>query len=407
MKIGLVCPYNMLELAGGVAEVVINLRDGLSAKGHEVKIITPRPSHYKGVVPAGYILLGTSTNLNVGLATRGELTYRVDSDDIKDMLAREKFDVINFHEPWIPILARQILQFSTTTHVGTFHANLVDSTAGKSLVKILKYYGRNISDKLDYITAVSTAPAKVLIEKDPKRNYAESICYIPNGINIERYREKAALAIKHPKMKTILFVGRLESRKGLKHLLRAYQELIQSTPDVQLLIAGSGTDEQKLREYVKEFEIPRVTFLGFISEEDKVNQLHRADVFCSPATKGESFGIVLLEAMAAGCPVVAGDNVGYASVMKETGALSLVNPKDSVDFARRLEIMLFNDDIRQLWQTWAKAYVQQYDYPKVVDQYETAYEEAIQLHGKRPAQKSRFTMRRTRQLEEVSVQTEA
>jgi phosphatidylinositol alpha-mannosyltransferase len=407
MKIGLVCPYNILENAGGVAEVVINLRAGLIAKGHEVKIITPRPASYHSKTPDGYILLGTSRKFSGGLATDGSLTFRVDSDDIRSVLEEEKFDVINFHEPWAPILARQMLQISDTAHVGTFHANLIDSAAAKSIVKLFTYYGRNISEKLDYVTAVSPAPAKLLLEKDPERKYVKSICYIPNGINVEQYRAKPETSVKHPKLKTILYVGRLEGRKGIKYLLRAYNELIKTHSDIQLLLAGSGPDEQKLREYVKEFEIPRVTFLGFVSEEEKINQLHRADVFCSPATRGESFGIVLLEAMAAGCPVVAGDNVGYVSVMKETGAISLVNPKDSVDFARRLEIMLFNDDIRQLWQTWAKTYVEQYDYPKVVDQYEAAYEEAIRLHDKRPAPKSRFTIRRSRQLEEVSVETEA
>jgi len=102
---------------------------------------------------------------------------------------------------------------------------------------------------------------------------------------------------------------------------------------------------------------------------------------------------VLLEAMAAGCPIVAGDNIGYLSVMKGTGAVSLVNPKDTVDFSRRLEIMAFNEDIRAVWLKWAKQYVKQFDYTKVVTQYEEAYKEAIKLHAKRPKCKSRFSLR--------------
>ena len=394
MKIGLVCPYNMFERAGGVGELVINLREGLIKKGHEVKIITPRPYNFEGDTPKDYILLGTSAKFNAGLATDGTLTFNIGSDEIKQILDTEKFDVINFHEPWAPILARQMLQLSDVAHVGTFHANLIDSAAAKSLVNLFLPYGRGIGEKLDLVTAVSPAPAQVLIDKDAGHRLVKSIRYIPNGIDLKRYQTKPSLAVKHPKMKSILYIGRLEGRKGVKYLLRAFNELARRNKHVQLLIAGSGPDEQKLRDYIKELDIPRVTFLGFISDEDKIHHLHRADVFCSPATRGESFGIVLLEAMAAGCPVVAGDNVGYQSVMKETGAISLVNPKDTVDFARRLEIMLFNEDMRKMWLTWAKAYVKQFDYTHVVEQYLEAYKEAMKIHEKKPKAKNRFSLRR-------------
>lgn len=393
MKIGLVCPYNMFERAGGVGEVVVNLHQGLVKRGHNVKIITPRPFTFEGTAPEDYILLGTSAKFNAGLATDGTWTFNAGSDEIRDVLEAEKFDVINFHEPWAPLLARQMLQLSDTVHVGTFHANLIDSVAAKSLVNLFLPYGRGIGEKLDLVTAVSPAPAQVLIDKDPKHRLVKNIRYIPNGIDIKTYQTKPSLALKHPKMKTILYVGRLEGRKGIKYLLRAYQELSQRNKQVQLMIAGSGPDEDKLRDYVSEQAIPRVTFLGYISDKDKIHHLHRADVFCSPATRGESFGVVLLEAMAAGCPVVAGDNIGYQSVMKGTGAISMVNPKDTVDFARRLEIILFNDDIRGLWLKWAREYVKQYDYKYVVGQYEDAYKAAIKLHEKRPKTKSRFSFR--------------
>jgi phosphatidylinositol alpha-mannosyltransferase len=314
MKIGLVCPYNMFERAGGVGDVVIHLRRGLVKKGHDVKIITPRPTSFEGTPPDGYILLGTSAKFNAGLATDGTWTFNIGSDDIKDVLETEKFDVINFHEPWAPILARQMLQLSDTVHVGTFHANLIDSTAAKSLVNLFMPYGRGIGEKLDLVTAVSPAPAQVLIDKDAGHRLVKNIRYIPNGIDIKTFQTRPSLAVKNPQMKTILFIGRLEGRKGVKYLLRAYAELAARRHNVQLMIAGSGPDEQKLRDFVSELEIPRVTFLGFISDKDKIHYLHRADLFCSPATRGESFGIVLLEAMAAGCPIVAGDKKSCCSM---------------------------------------------------------------------------------------------
>lgn len=397
MKIGLVCPYNMLETSGGVGELVINLREGLAKNGHTVKIITPRPIGYKGAVPENFILLGTSTKFTGGLATNGSVTFHVSQDDVRQVLEQERFDVINFHEPWSPILARQILQVSEAAHVGTFHANLIDSVAAKTLVNILKSYGRNIGEKLDCITAVSPAPAKLLIDKDPERRYVKNLTYIPNGINVKRYRTvpKSVAKAKPGKMKTIFYVGRLEGRKGLKYLLQAYKELTERATDVQLVLAGRGPDEAKLREFVDQYEIPRVSFPGYIPDDEKIEWLHKADVFCSAATRGESFGIVLLEAMAVGCPVVAGDNVGYETVMKGTGAISLVNPRDTKDFARKLEIMLYDEQVRKLWKTWAKEDVEQYDYVHIVEQYEAVYKQAVKLRRKKPVtRKQRFGLLR-------------
>jgi len=137
-------------------------------------------------------------------------------------------------------------------------------------------------------------------------------------------------------------------------------------------IAGDGPDRQQLERYAKENKI-NTQFLGRVSEADKLLLLHTSRVFCSPARYGESFGIVLLEAMAVGLPVIAGDNPGYSAVLQGTGSLSLVDPSDTTEFARRLELMLTNDEVRNLWQTWASTNIKQYDYPLVVDQYEKLY----------------------------------
>jgi phosphatidylinositol alpha-mannosyltransferase len=387
----------MFERAGGVQQQVIHLHDELKKRGHKVKIITPRPLGFEDEAPEDYVLLGSLTNFNPfnsGMATSGSWSFDADKETITAIFDKEKFDVLHFHEPWAPILGRQILQHSAAAHVGTFHANLIDSLAAKSIVNAFGPYGRGIASKMHILTAVSPAPAAMFINKYPEHELVKNIRYIPNGIDLKTYQTKPSSAIKHPDMKTILYVGRLEGRKGVKYLLAAYNQLAQRNENVQLLIAGSGPDEDKLREYVSENKVPRITFLGFISDKDKVHYLHRADVFCSPATKGESFGIVLLEAMAARCPIVAGDNIGYESVMKNTGAISLVNPKDTVDFARRLEIMLFDEEIRKVWLKWASQTVKNYDFPKIVDMYELVYKEAISAHGKKPKAKHRFGLRR-------------
>lgn len=383
MRIALVCPYDMIDHAGGVQQIVMHQAEGLRARGHTVKIITPRPFRLQSEPPDDYIFLGSSTKVRAVLATAGDIGFEIDGREIDVVLEKEKFDVINFHEPWIPVLARQIATRSRAAHVGTFHANLSDSTTGKSLANMLSSYGRGILYKMDVLTAVSPAAAGILTSKGSDYSLVKNIKYIPNGIDLKRYSRPEAKISSNPNQKTILYVGRLEGRKGLNYLLRAYKELTNNVSGVQLLIAGKGSDENKLREYVKSNNLPEVTFLGYISDEEKIKYLHKADIFCAPAHRGESFGIVLLEAMAAKCPIVAGDNSGYAAVMQDTGAISLVNPLDTVDFSRRMEILLYNQDLRKLWIKWASDYVKKYDWALVVAQYEDVYEQAIKLRKKR------------------------
>ena len=123
MKIGIVCPYNMFTFAGGVQEIVINLHKQLTAKGHTVKIITPRPWAHQDEASEDYILLGRSTKMNTPFNTMADIGFEVSSDEIQDMLDEENFDLIHFHEPWVPILSRQILTKSKAVNVATFQLN--------------------------------------------------------------------------------------------------------------------------------------------------------------------------------------------------------------------------------------------------------------------------------------------
>jgi phosphatidylinositol alpha-mannosyltransferase len=375
MRIGITCPHNIF-VGGGVGEVVKALQKGLSNKGYYVKILTPKPRDYEGEVPDEIITLGMSVKTKAFSGTAWQWSVSVDNAEIDEVFEREKFDIIHFHEPWMPFWSQQLVQRSKSINIATLHAVSFDNLTGKSVKNVVMPYTKPMIKHFDEFTAVSGAATsyfRTLSDRPVK--------IIPNGIDIKQYSKRPSTSVRHPKMKTIFYVGRLEDRKGLKFLLRAFNELCARRDDVQLLIAGSGPDEKKLRDYVAELKIPRVTFLGFISDEEKVHQLHRADVFCSPARYGESFGIVLLEAMAAGTPIVAGDNSGYISTMKDLGAISLINPQDTIDFARRLELFLFNDELRKLWQKWSKNYVKQFDYRHVVEMYEDCYKKALTDHG--------------------------
>ncbi|HPD98653.1 MAG TPA: glycosyltransferase family 4 protein, partial [Candidatus Saccharibacteria bacterium] len=315
MKIGIVCPYNMFQFAGGVQDIVVNLHTYLSAQGHSVKIITPRPRAHQDSVSDHYILVGRSAKMNTPFNTMADIGFEADGDEIQAILDREQFDIIHFHEPWVPVLSRQILSRSKSINVATFHAKLPESLLSKSIISTVVPYTKSILKYIDTYTAVSPAAAEHLQSLSD-----EHVEIIPNGIRLEQFTHTNHLTRKNKK-KRIVYLGRLEKRKGIEHLLSAYASLRESHKDVELIIGGNGVKNNMLQRIVAQYEIPDVTFLGYVTEEDKPYLLASADVFCSPALYGESFGIVLLEAMAVGTPVVAGNNSGYASVMTGKGRL--------------------------------------------------------------------------------------
>jgi len=240
------------------------------------------------------------------------------------------------------------------------------------MAKVITPYTKPLLRHIDAFTAVSEAAAEYLLSLADV-----PVEIIPNGIVLKRFLKPAGMQRPKGQPKTILFVGRLENRKGVTYLLDAFAQLQVREPDVHLVIAGDGPDREKLELQVEELGLKHVTFMGFVEEDVKREWLHKADLFCSPALYGESFGIVLLEAMAGSLVTVAGDNPGYESVMQGLGKLSLIDPKDTSTFSHRLQLMLFDEDLRKLWLKWANDYVRQFDYPKIVDRYEAVYEAAV------------------------------
>jgi phosphatidylinositol alpha-mannosyltransferase len=377
MKIGIVCPYS-INKHGGVLEVILSLKKGLQARGHEVKIITPKPrgGDVDGYLDKDAIFIGVSTDFKSVAHTTAQVSSIDDIEKIDAILAEEQFDILHFHEPWIPLLSRQLLQRSSSVNIATFHSKVHDALMTRTVIRVVTPYLKSVMSYLHVLTAVSESGA------DYAANLTDlPITIIPNGIDLNKYRK-----LPKPRKKqgrTILYIGRLERRKGVKYLLQAYQLLSQDEPDLQLILAGDGPERERLELLADDLKLPNVSFLGFVSEELKLQLLNEADLFCSPAVFGESFGIVLLEAMATGTICVAGNNSGYRDVMQGLGAISIVNPHDSEEFARRMQLLLDESELRDLWQSWAKEYVQQFSYDHVIDQYEELYREALKQHGKR------------------------
>lgn len=377
MKIGLVCPYS-INKHGGVLEVVLALKAGLESRGHTVKIITPQPRKHGLEPEPGIIFAGTSTDFRTlsFSDTTSQVSSTADTDKIDAMLAAEGFDVLHFHEPWMPLLSRQLLQRSTSVNIGTFHAKVSDAMMSRSILKAVTPYLKSVLKYLHELTAVSEAGAEYAagLTNQP-------ITIIPNGIDLAKY-QRVRTPKKKGNAKTILYIGRLERRKGVQYLLQTYGLLARDNPDVKLVIAGDGPDREKLELLAEDLKLPNISFLGFVSEDLKLELLAQADLFCSPAIFGESFGIVLLEAMATGTVSIAGNNPGYIGVLQELGAISIVNPRDTEEFARRLELLLNQAELRTLWQKWSKQYVKQFNYPHVIDRYEELYKQALKQHGR-------------------------
>lgn len=367
MKIGLFSPYDMFK-GGGVQEHITATQAELNKRGHEAVIITPQPRKYKGDAPKGTLFIGGSADFKSPMHTVVQISVTASAEKIDAVLEQEKFDVLHIHEPWVPIVSRQLLSRSQAVNIGTFHARLPDTRVSKTIERVITPYTKSILKYIDCFTAVSDPAAQYL-----RQLSKVDVHLIPNGIDLTKYKPDASAKYDKP---TIFYIGRLEKRKGVKYLIKAFKLLQQKMPDAQLLIGGTGPDKEKLETLVKEQEISNVQFLGYLEDAEKIRLMQKADVFCSPALYGESFGIVLLEAMACGTPVVAGANPGYQTVLKGTGEIGIVNSKDASDFARRLEIFLTNQDFKTMWQAWAKTYVKQFDYRHIVDQYEALYKDA-------------------------------
>ena len=297
MKVGLVSPYDFAT-AGGVNDHVRNLAVQLQKHGHESRIFAPSSRADVGFDRARFYRIGTPIAIPANdSVARITLSFHL-ANRVAAIIAEERFDVLHFHEPLLPALPMTMLRMSTTANVGTFHA------FGRSNVGY--YYGRPLLQP--YLAHLHRAIAVSEPARDFVRRYfpAFSMHVIPNGVDIDVYRPGLA-PIRHLRDDNIniLFVGRLEKRKGLGDLLRAYRAMNSRVPHVRLIIVGDGPLRGRVESYVSRHRLPNVILAGYVPQSVKPRYYSSADIFCAPATGSESFGIVLLEALASGLPVVA------------------------------------------------------------------------------------------------------
>jgi phosphatidylinositol alpha-mannosyltransferase len=361
MKIGLVCPY-VYPAGGGVAQHVQFLYQGLRMRGHDVRILTA--SHGPQRASEGDIIrLGVGFSVPIN-ASVGTLTFSPRYlSQIGRMLEREQFDVLHFHEPFVPFLSLFLLRESESVNIATFHAYAGFSPSYEFGSRALRGYAARLHGRI----AVSAA-ARHFIDRFFPGDYK----VIPNGVDVARFATAVPIARWQDGIPNVLFVGRHEPRKGLLDLLKAHRILRRTGGKSRLLIVGSGPQEREARRYVATRGLNGVEFLGRVSDDEKAQLYKTADVYVSPATGGESFGIVLLEAMAAGTPIVASDIHGYKGVVRRGREGLLVPPRQPRELAVAIDRLLGDPALRERMGASGRARAEEFSWPRVtakVDDY--------------------------------------
>jgi phosphatidylinositol alpha-mannosyltransferase len=297
------------------------------------------------------------------------------SGAIKQLLSAHKFDVLHVQMPFSPLMAGKVIKYASpkTAIVATYHI-APHSKVVTAANKLLGTVQSRAVARIDSLISVSPV-AQGFAKKTTKKSSA----VIPNSIDTKIWRSKT----HKPRVNDIVFLGRLVSRKGCIYLLRAVANLKASNKlgDVKVIIAGDGPERKQLEDYVKVNGLNgHVTFIGYISEGKKRELLQTTKLAVYPATGGESFGIVLLEAMAAGAVVLAGDNPGYTSVIGQAAG-SLVTPQNTRKFADRLHELLSSDQKRKQLGKEQQQLLDQYDIDNVGSAILAVYKEAIHKRG--------------------------
>lgn len=366
MKIGIVCPYSW-DVPGGVQFHIRDLADHLIRLGHEVSVLapadddTPLPPYVVSAgraVPVPYN--GSVARLNFGILSAAR---------VRRWLHDGTFDVIHIHEPASPSLGLLSCWAAQGPIVATFHTSNPRSRAMIAAYPILQPALEKIRARI----AVSEYARRTLVE-----HLGGDAVVIPNGVDVDFFArakpnpewqsEEARGTAEEGKGRaggTIGFIGRIdEPRKGLPVLMKALPKILAERPGTRLLVAGRGDEEEAVEKLPEELR-PRVEFLGMISDEDKARFLHSVDLYVAPNTGGESFGIILVEAMSAGAPVLASDLDAFAQVLDQGAAGELFANEDADALAVAATRLLGDSERRAELRERGRAHVRRFDWSTV------------------------------------------
>lgn len=361
MRIGMVCPYSF-DVHGGVQAHVLQLAEVFTARGHQVSVLAPSSPHVKlpDYVVSGGKAVPIPYNGSVARLRFGPATHRM----VKKWIANGDFDVLHLHEPNAPSLSVLALMIAEGPIVATFHTSTTKSLALSFFQGILRPWNEKIVGRI----AVSDLARRWQMEA-----LGSDAVEIPNGVDVNSFASAPTLPGYPRPGKTVLFLGRFdEPRKGMAVLLGALPALVERFGDIEMLIVGRG-DEDELRAEAGDLA-GHLRFLGQVSDAEKASALRSAEVYCAPNTGGESFGIVLVEAMAAGTPVVASNLDAFRRVLRDGEAGRLVPVEDSAALAEGLIAVLGDDTLRGKYVQAATAAVGRYDWSVVADEIMRVYE---------------------------------
>jgi phosphatidylinositol alpha-mannosyltransferase len=361
MRIGMVCPYSF-DVPGGVQSHVLQLAEVMHGRGHDVSVLAPSSPHVKlpDYVVSGGKAVPIPYNGSVARLRFGPATHRM----VKKWLVQGEFDVLHLHEPNAPSLSMLALNIAEGPIVATFHTSTTKSLTLSVFEPIL----RPMHEKIVGRIAVSDLARRWQMEA-----LGSDAVEIPNGVDVGSFAHAPVLDGYPRPGKTVLFLGRFdEPRKGMEVLLGALPTLAKRFGDIEILIVGRG-DEDELRENAGNLA-KHLRFLGQVDDAEKASAMRSADVYCAPNTGGESFGIVLVEAMAAGTAVVASDLDAFRRVLVDGKAGRLVPVDDSAGLAAGLIEVLDDDALRERYVAAATAAVHRYDWSVVERQIMRVYE---------------------------------
>lgn len=366
MKIALVSPYDF-TYPGGANEHIAHLAEEYRLIGHEVRILAPAARHRTPPADPDFYRIGTPVPIH-GNGSTARITLSLTlSSKVKEILARERFDVIHLHEPLMPALPLTVLFHSEAWNVGTFHA-FAESNIGYFYARPLL---QPFVERLHRRIAVSQPAADFV-----GQYFGGEYTIIPNGIDPSRFGAGVEpLARYRDGRPTILFVGRFnEERKGFRYLLRAFPLVRSQFPDARLLVVGRG-DVRRYQDFLADKGLEGVEFVGFVENDELPRYYVSCDVFCAPSTRGESFGLILLEAMASGRAVVASRIPGYAGVIEHGVDGWLTPPQDPVGLALGLVRLLADRERRAAIAEAGRRKAQEFAWSRIAQRVLALYEE--------------------------------
>ena len=370
MNIGFVLDDG-LDVPDGVQQYVLTLGAWLSTRGHNVHYLVGQT--VRTDIPNLHSL-GRNVSVTFN-KNRLSVPVGYSKQKLQQLLLEQHFDVLHVQMPYSPQLAARIIAQApkTTAVVGTFHI-LPYGHLQKAGAWMLSKWVRTTLYRFDTVAAVSSAA-----QAFAKRTMGIESVVIPNAVDLKKFAAGKKMS-KYTDRPTIMFLGRLVPRKGAMQLVRAVHELVRQKRfgNARLVIVGHGSERSRLERYIRNHKLQdHIELVGWIIEQEKPNYLASADIAVFPSLAGESFGIVLVEAIAAGAgAVLGGDNPGYRYVL-EGQPEALVNPRNTAAFANRIADLLEDSDLRRQLHAQQKTRIADFDVTKVGMQLEGVYQRAI------------------------------